>query len=264
MARKYERVADDLRRKILRGELTPGEQLQAQTSLAERYRVSLPTVQQALGVLEAEGLLDAVHGIGTYVRANKQPLRRKADRYQWEKNRALLSEQERKATGGTEHDTGLSVTDLEFHSEYQVEEADHDIAEALGIEPGTRLLHRTYRTSIKSEGVVISMSDSYLVYDLVAANPELLDAGNEPWPGGTHHQLRTVGIEIDHVTDEVSARPPRGDETELLGIKPGVAVLTLRKTSYDTTGRAIEVAYAIMPGDRTILTFDTKLERWPS
>ncbi len=54
MARKYERVADDLRRKILRGELAPGEQLQAQTSLAERYRVSLPTVQQALGVLEAE------------------------------------------------------------------------------------------------------------------------------------------------------------------------------------------------------------------
>jgi GntR family transcriptional regulator len=264
MARKYERVADDLRRKILRGELAPGEQLEAQTSLAERYRVSLPTVQQALGVLEAEGLLDAVHGIGTYVRANKQPLRRKADRYQWEKNRALLSEEERKATGGTEHDTGLNVADLEFYSEYHIEEADHDLAEALEVPPGTRLLHRVYQTSIKSERTVISMSDSYLVYDMVAVNPDLLDASNEPWPGGTHHQLRTAGIEIDRVIDEVSARPPRGDETELLGIKPGVAVLTLRKTSYDVDGRVIEVANAIMPGDRTILTFETKLERWPS
>lgn len=264
MALKYERVTDDLRRKILRGELAPGEQLQPQTSLAEHYRVSLPTIQQALGVLEAEGFLDAIHGIGTYVRANKQPIRRRADRYQWEKNRALLTEDERKATGGTEHDTGLSVNDLEFHSEYNIEEADSDLADALEIQPGERVLHRTYQTSIKSEGVVISMSDSYLIYDVVAANPDLLDASNEPWPGGTHHQLHTVGIEIGRVTDEVGARPPRGNEAEFLGIKPGVAVLTLRKTSYDITGRVIEVAYAIMPGDRTVLTFETELERWPS
>jgi GntR family transcriptional regulator len=264
MARKYERIADDLRRQILRGDLPPGEQMQAQSELAEKYRVSLPTVQQALGVLEAEGLIDAIHGIGTYVRANKQPLRRKADRYQWEKNRAIQSLDERSKTGGTEHDTGLTVDGLDFYAHYSIEEAEHDLAESFGVEPGTRLLHRHYQTSIRSERVVISMSDSYLLYDVVAANPDLISADNEPWPGGTHHQLRTIGIEIDRVTDEVSARPPRGEETELLGIKTGVAVLTLRKTSYDTTGRVIEVANAIMPGDRTILTYETKLDRWPS
>lgn len=264
MARKYERIADDLRRQILQGDLAPSEQMQAQTELAEKYRVSLPTVQQALGVLEAEGLIDAVHGIGTYVRANKQPLRRKADRYQWEKNRALKPLDERGKTGGTEHDTGLTVDDLDFYAHYSVEKAEHDLAKSFNVELGTRLLHRLYRTSIRSEGVVISTSDSYLLYDVVASNPDLLNADNEPWPGGTHHQLMTVGIEIDRVSDEISARPPRGDETELLGIKTGVAVLTLRKTSYDTTGRVIEVASAIMPGDRTILTYETKLDRWLS
>lgn len=264
MAAKYERIADDLRRRISLGELAAGEQMPAHTALAEHYRVSLPTVQQALGVLEAEGLIDTVHGIGTYVRASKQPLRRKPDRYQWEKDRALLSLDDRSKTGGTEHDTGLNVDDLDFYSAYHAEEAGPDLAEAFNVERGTRVLHRVYRTFIRAEGTVISMSDSYLLYDVVAVNPELLNANNEPWPGGTHHQLRTIGIEIDRVIDEVSARPPRGEEAELLNIKPGVAVLTLRKTSYDTTGRIIEVADAIMPGDRTILTYETKLERWPS
>jgi GntR family transcriptional regulator len=263
MARKYERIAEDLRRQILKSELAPGTQMPSHTALAEKYRVSLPTVQQALGVLETEGLIDAVHGIGTYVRANMQPLRRKNDRYQWEKNRALLEEDERLKTGGTEHDTGLTVSDLEFYSRYRIEDAAEDLAEAFNVETGTKLLHRIYRTSIHSEEVVISMSDSYLLYEVVASNPNLLSAANEPWPGGTHHQLRTVGIEIDRVLDEVSARPPRGEEAELLGIKPGVAVLTLRKTSYDTDGRVVEVANAIMPGDRTILNYETKLDRWP-
>src|SRR5260370_13893621 len=99
MAAKYERIADELRTKIHSGELPPGTQMPAQTVLAEDYRVSLPTVQQAIGVLEAEGLIDALHGVGTYVRARKQPVRRRPDRYQWEKNQAAASLDERSATG---------------------------------------------------------------------------------------------------------------------------------------------------------------------
>ncbi len=66
--------------------------------------------------------------------------------------------------------------------------------------------------------------DSYLIYEMAAANPELVDAGNEPWPGGTHHELRSIGIEIDQITDEVTARTPQGDEAELPGMGQGVAV----------------------------------------
>jgi len=99
---------------------------------------------------------------------------------------------------------------------------------------------------------------------MAAANPELLDANNEPWPGGTHHQLRTIGIEIDRIVDEITARPPQGDEIERLGIRHGVAVLVLRKTSIDTTGRVVEVSDVTMPGDRTVMVYETQLERWPA
>ena len=154
--------------------------------------------------------------------------------------------------------------DLDFHSEYRTEDATAELAAALGVEPGTKLLHRIYRTMVRDERVAVSLIDSYLVYDMAAANPDLLDSANEPWPGGTHHQLRTIGIEIDRVVDEITARPPQGDETELLGIGPGVAVLVLRQTSIDTENRVVAISNVIMPGDRTIMTYETHLEPWPA
>jgi GntR family transcriptional regulator len=262
MAAKYERIADDLRLKIRTGQLAPGTQMRAHTVLADEYRVSLPTVQQALGVLEAEGLIDTIHGVGTYVRAPKVPIRRRHDRYQWEKTRALQSADERLQTGGTEYDTGLDVDDLDFHAEYRVEDAGQELADAFEISPGTQMLHRIYRTTIRSERAAVSLVDSYLVYGIVAVNPDLLDSGKEPWPGGTHHQLRTIGIEIDRVIDEITARPPQSDEADLLGIGQGVSVLSLRKTSYDTTGRIVEVSNVILPGDRTVMEYEVRLERW--
>lgn len=264
MVAKYERIATDLREQIRSQKLAPGQQVPAQTALAEQYRVSLPTIQQALSVLQAEGLIDAVHGIGTYVRAPRRRVRRTTDRYQWEKSRALKPFEERSQTGSIEYDTGLTMDDLDFHTEYRPENATADLAHAFGVKPGTKLLHRIYRTLVHGEGVAVSLIDSYLVYEVAAANPDLLDAENEPWPGGTHHQLRTIGIEIDRIVDEITARPPQGNETELLGIGAGVAVLVLRKTSIDTNGHVVEISDVIMPGDRTIMTYQTQLDRWPA
>src|SRR5512135_2379800 len=98
---KYERITADLRRAIATGELKPGDPLPPQPALAERYRVSLPTVQQALGVLEGEGLIDAVQGVGTRVRKppRRQVRRKQPARYQFEKDRARASLEERSQTG---------------------------------------------------------------------------------------------------------------------------------------------------------------------
>ena len=98
---KYERITADLRRAITGGELKPGDPLPPQVALAERYRVSLPTVQQALGVLEGEGLIDAVQGVGTRVRKppRRQVRRKQPARYEFEKTRARASLDERSQTG---------------------------------------------------------------------------------------------------------------------------------------------------------------------
>ena len=259
---KYERIADDLRRQIHSGALAPGDQLPNEQTLRAEYRVSLPVVRQALDVLESEGLVDRVHGRGTYVRTPRQRVRRTPERYQWEKDRVLLPEEQRRRTGATERDTGLTMPDLEFHAEYHTVAANEDLAKVFGVPVGAKLLQRIYRTRSKQEEVPLSLIRSYLVYDVAAENSSLLDARNEPWPGGTQHQLHTIGIELDRIVDHITARPPGPEEVEALSLPPGVSVFVLRKVSIDTSDCVVEVSEVVIPADRTEFVYTTKLNRW--
>ncbi|MFF7650768.1 GntR family transcriptional regulator [Streptomyces sp. NPDC007983] len=221
---RYEQIADALRHGIRTGRLRPGERLPAETP---RHRVE---------------------------RGN--------DRHQWEKDRARRPRAERLSTGATEHDTGLEVTDLAFHAEYREATADEDLAAVFGVPVGTRLLERIYRTTCRAEDAPFALVHSYLVHGVVAANPDLLDAANEPWPGGTQHQLSTIGVELDRVEERVTARPPTAEEAGALGLERGVSLLLIRKICVDTGGRVVEVSDVRLPGDRTELVFTTPLTRW--
>ena len=64
---KYQSIAVDIRDRIARGALRPGQQLPASASLAKQYGVALMTVRQALALLEHEGTIEARHGAGTFV-----------------------------------------------------------------------------------------------------------------------------------------------------------------------------------------------------
>ncbi|CAL9498196.1 UTRA domain-containing protein [Streptomyces sp. enrichment culture] len=183
-------------------------------------------------------------------------------RHQWEKDRARQPLDERASTGATEHETGLASGELVFHAEYDEIPAPQDLAETFAVPTGTPLLRRSYRTRCVSEPAPLSLVTSYLPRDMIAANPALLDASREPWPGGTHHQLRTVGIEIDRVEERVTARPATGREATELRLPDGACVMLLRKTSYDIHGRVVDLADVVLPADRTELLFTTRLERW--
>lgn len=262
MAKVYERIADELRSRIRAGQLNPGERLPAETALAEQHKVSVPTVRQALSVLSAEGLVEKRHGRGNFVRKPRKLVQRNNKRHQWEKDQARAPETERLKTGATENDTGLTVSDLDFSAEYREVKASAELAAVFELPAGTRLVERIFRTRYREEDAPFSLVQSYLVYDMVAANPDLLDAAKEPWPGGTQHQLHTVGIELDRVVERIRARPPTVEETQELGLTPGVSVMVLRKTSIDINGRVVEVADVTVPGDRTELIFTTSLARW--
>ncbi|MBC2877851.1 MULTISPECIES: GntR family transcriptional regulator [Streptomyces] len=262
MAKAYERIADDLRQSIRAGELAPGDRLPSEAKLAEHYRRSVPTVRDALRLLQAEGLIDKEHGRGNFVRRPRTLVQRSNLRHQWEKDRVREPEEKRAETGATEHDTGLELPDLEFHAAYREIPADKELAEAFGVSEGTTLLERTYRTRYRAESAPFTLVTSYLVRDMVAANPALLDAANEPWPGGTQNQLFTVGIELGRMEERVTARPPTAEEAEELDLPPGTAVLVLRKTSIDVDDRPVEISDVVLPGDRTEMLFTTPLERW--
>jgi GntR family transcriptional regulator len=262
VAKRYERIAGDLRQRIRAGELAPGDRLPAEAAMSDEYRVSVPTVRQALGVLQAEGLVEKRHGQGNFVRKPRRLVRRNNARHQWEKDRVKLDENERRTTGTTERDTGLDMPDLEFSAIYREMPAPEHIARLFSIADGTPVIERAYSTRYKEEDTPFNLAHSYLIKEAVESNPDLLDDSNEPWPGGTQSQLHTIGIELDRIVERITARPPTVEEAEALGLTPGVAVMVLYKVCVDTDGEVVEVSEVILPGDRTEVEFTTMLDRW--
>lgn len=64
----YLRIARTLRRQIVTGEYGTGDAIPSETSLQEIFGTTRGTVRAALAVLVNEGLVEQVHGRGTFVR----------------------------------------------------------------------------------------------------------------------------------------------------------------------------------------------------
>jgi DNA-binding FadR family transcriptional regulator len=73
-----DQMLDDLRSRILSGELARGARLPSEKELAAHYDVSGPTVREAIRALSATSLVEARHGSGTYVVAKSAALMRSA------------------------------------------------------------------------------------------------------------------------------------------------------------------------------------------
>src|SRR6476620_1980344 len=64
----YELV-EELKRRILSGEIAPGDKLPAENSLVEEFGVSRTVVREAISRLQAAGLVETYQGRGSFVLA---------------------------------------------------------------------------------------------------------------------------------------------------------------------------------------------------
>jgi DNA-binding GntR family transcriptional regulator len=244
-APKYHRAADALRREIRDGELAPGQRLPAETTLVERFRMSLPTIRQALGVLRAEGLIESRHGIGTFVKEQRRLQRRSRGRYGSARgHQQLLSHQLRH--------------EIVYAGRGPV---PTHIAEVMGVEPGTETVIRRRH-----------------LFDKDTNHPEEIGAGYLPIEvaGGTFlEEPRVVpkalflcvedltGRRYTRARDQWIARMPTADESSILELPTGAPVMHLIHIARDEDGDILEVSESIWPADRLILIDDYPIEQQP-
>jgi GntR family phosphonate transport system transcriptional regulator len=69
----WRRIADDIERSIVQGDVVPGERLPGETEIADRFGVNRHTVRRALSELTERGLVRAERGSGTYVETSRLP-----------------------------------------------------------------------------------------------------------------------------------------------------------------------------------------------
>jgi GntR family transcriptional repressor for pyruvate dehydrogenase complex len=90
------RIANEIVRKISTmiwdGELDPGSRFPPERDLAERFKVSRPTLREAIHVLEALGLLEVRGGGGTYVSRKPIALSSRLLEHMLQRDNGLMAE----------------------------------------------------------------------------------------------------------------------------------------------------------------------------
>ncbi|MBL7499778.1 GntR family transcriptional regulator [Frankia sp. CNm7] len=240
----YTRIATSLRGKIESGEYPPGSRLPPHRELARAYEAAQETIRRAIAQLQAEGLVETRGQHGTFVQTRPSIRRIATDFYQ------------RRPTTSTEPTPPFarSVEASGGHASWDHdttrETADENIATRLAIQPGdpvvvTRYLYRYDGTPIQT---AISWEPATLTARTLIELPE---AGTTV---GVVARFDTIGLHIDSVSEEITARPPSPTEVQTLALPPGVAVLTMRRTYY-AGETPVETADIIMAGHRNLLTY---------
>jgi GntR family transcriptional regulator len=257
-------IADEIRMQIERGDLEPGAALPTLADLCQRWSCSMNTARGAVALLKAQGLITSGRGKPPTVRIAPRKVIRSSERHQVEKDLAIRPEVERASIGEAETNLNMSISQQEFTSHYDQIPAGEDLARIFAIQPDDLVLRRRFEATDRDTGFRLSWSVAYIPLELVEGNPAILDENNEPWPGGTMHQLSTVGIEIVRIVDEVTARMPTTVEAQLWDLPDGVPIIFCRRISIDADDRVVEVSDADYPADRTELQFVTPLKPWPT
>jgi GntR family transcriptional regulator len=242
------RIADELRRAILDGELAPGALLPSERELARTHGTARNTARAAIGILEAEGLVEVQHGRGAFVRERRPFMRLAQDRYSRRHREAGRApfRAEAEAQGRTGRVEVLAIERVP---------APDWVAERLSLNVGDPVLVRCNRYLADEEPV--QLANTYLPL-AIAADTELEQ--EVPAAGGIYAALEQLGHRLTSIGEQVTARMPLPPETEALALAPGVPVIELRHTSIDQNGEAIEVTHSVLPADRNALTFELPVD----
>jgi GntR family transcriptional regulator len=226
MGPKYLRIADTLRAEIQAGQPEPGERLPAETALLERFGVSLPTLRQAIAVLRTEGLVEARHGVGTFVKVSRRRQRRSRSRY-----------------GRARDDQRLLTADLEHRIVFAGREVvPPHIAEVV---VRRRHLHDPASGELEEIGASYLSADvaggTYLEKPTVV--PKALFLCVEELAGRAYSQGRDTWV----------SRGPTLDESDAFRLPTGAAVVHVVHTATAADGTVLEVSESIWPADRIVL-----------
>ena len=256
MAQTAEQIAASLRAQIQRGELQPGERLPSMEQLARDYSVNRQTARQALNQLKAEGLAESPGGrAGTVVR--RRPTRRLT------RSRSIERDHLGYYSGSTVQHwrtiQGLGPS-------RDTKPAPADIAELLGIEPGTPTQVRDRANGDPEQSAYRQLTTSWFHPSIVEDVPALTgDTGL----GGSYDRIEEWAQQPLNWEEEVTAATPSPTEAAALLLPPGVPMLRILRIASLGRGRkqrVVEVQDIRMSGELFGVRYPLQRRgnaRWP-
>jgi DNA-binding GntR family transcriptional regulator len=209
----YFQVAEQLQTAIADGVLVPGDRIANEIALADELGLSRPTMRQAIQTLVDKGLLVRKRGVGTQVVQSQ--IRRSVE---------LTSLNDDLVRAGQNPVTRVLTLD--------VVEPDEQAARELQLHPGASVW-RLERLRLVGDQPLALMSNTIPV-DVVDLHTVDLTTT------GLYEHLRRCGIHIRVAHQRIGAVRADARAAKLLTGRKGDPLLTMHRTAFDDSGRAIE------------------------
>lgn len=222
----YARVKDHVLENIRSGAWAPGFRVPSENELVDSFGISRMTANRALRELMAEGYLNRVPGVGTFV---KEPPARSS----LMELRNIAEEIEQRG---------------HRYSSRVVTQAEVAANPALAEEFESRVIERLYHLVIVHEenGVPVQLEDRHVNADVVPAFLE------QDFTRTTPTAWLVAATPVDELEHTVEAVLPTHDQQRLLNIGPLEPCLTLHRRSW-SRGRVVTVATLTYPASRYAL-----------
>lgn len=238
----YQQIARDLRRRISSGELGHGSQLPTEDDLIEQYNVSRNTVRGALRELSNSGLVDILHGKGTFVAEYVPPI--------------VTTLTTDPATGGGGGEGRVYTAEVAASGRKAttsdlmvgVQKATQAVASSLRIPEGSDVIFRNEKRMV--DGLPWSLQTSFYPRSLEDRAPRLLDTDDISEGAVTY--LRSRGIEQAGYRDSIEVRKPDPTETEFFGIPSDgrVEVTEIYRITFDQHENRVRLTITVYRADR--------------
>ncbi len=223
----YFQIAEPIAAQINSHELPSGTRIEDELSMAKRLKVSRPTARQALQRLVDQGLVVRQRGVGT--RVAPALIHRPME---------LTSLHSDLTRSGHEATTTLL--------EYLEREATDEEAETLALADDRAITE--IRRLRKADGTPIALMRNLLPRSLTPSRDELETSG-------LYESLRARHVELHSARQSIGARNASVEEAALLDVKRGSALLTMRRTTANSSGEIVEHGEHVYRADR--YTFDS-------
>jgi DNA-binding GntR family transcriptional regulator len=211
-------IASGLRRRVVTGDLAPGDRLPSEPDLARTLGVSRSSLRAAIALLEEDGLVQRLHGSGTFVT-----------------HRPLMRNDLSRNFGVTSMIAAMGLEPGSEAERFATEPAPADVAEALGIEPDAPVsaLHRV-RTA---DGRPVVDTTDWCHPDVLS--PEQM---RELGEGSVYDALDALGLQVHHGMATITPETAAGEVAARLGVPRGALLLTLFQVDSTADGRVVLVS----------------------
>ncbi len=235
---KYLQISAWLKEAIQLGRYKIGEKLPSEIELSRMCRVNRNTLRQAIGELTAEGLLQKVKGVGTFVASTESlPVRHKLNR--------ISSFRRELQQSGVREKTRLLEKGLETPSE--------TVAKNLALGPGTPVL--VIRRVRSGDDLPLIYEETYLPADLFGGILEM-DLTGSMYDIFT----REFGVVLERSEQTIRAVNLSKKIASHLGLKHNSAALYSESVTYNDRNMPVEVLYSYFRGDKYV--FEVELGQY--